>query len=170
MPALKDRWPGHPSIPLRVFGPSQYLVMLPVQLTRPKPKLMVTLKPLPAGVASKLAPPETQSDAEEQQCRQVINGGEVRRTEGTGATPINNFVHWFKVISTNMNPEAQRRALAASRKAASSVFTDAGVDEADSIAVKTAPALDVRKVEYSTEMAAVGFAPQNTDDKCPSED
>ena len=72
MPALKDRWPGHPSIPLRVFGPSQYLVTPPVQLTRLKPelKLMVTSKPLPAGAASKLVPPETQSDAEEQQCKQ----------------------------------------------------------------------------------------------------
>ena len=59
-----------------------------------------------------------------------------------------------------MNPEAQQRALAASRKAASSVLADAGDDEVDLIAVKTAPTLaGVRKVEYNTEMAAVGFAP-----------
>ena len=59
-----------------------------------------------------------------------------------------------------MNPEAQRRALAASRKAASLVFRDAGDDEMSLIAIKTAPALgDVRKVEYSAEMAAVEFAP-----------
>ena len=90
----------------------------------------------------------------------MITGGEARRTEGTGAAPINNFVHWFEVIFANMNPEAQQRALAASRKAVSSVFADARDNEADSIAVKTAPALgDVRKVEYSAEMAAVGFAP-----------
>ena len=89
----------------------------------------------------------------------MIAGGEARRTEGTGATPINNFVHWFEAISANINPEAQRRALAASRKAALSVFTDAG-DEVDLIAVKTAPALgDKRKVKYSAEMAAVGFTP-----------
>ena len=67
MPALKDRWPGHPSIPPRVFGPSQYLMTPPVQLTKlksnSKPKL--TLKPLPANATLKLVPPETRSDAEE---------------------------------------------------------------------------------------------------------
>ena len=131
---------------------------------------MVTSKPLPAGAASKLVPPETQSDAEELQPRQAMAGGEVRRTEGTGTLPI-NFVHWFKAISTNMNPEAQQRALVASRQAASSVFTDAGDDEGDSIAMKTAPTLrDVRKVKYSGEMAAVGYAAQNRGERCSSED
>ena len=91
----------------------------------------------------------------------MVIGGEARKTEGTEVPPVNNFVHWFEAISTNINPEAQRRALVASRKAASSVFADAGDDEGDSIATKTAPTLDVRKVEYSTEMAAVGFTPQN---------
>ena len=38
-----------------------------------------------------------------------------------------------------MNTEAQRRALAASRKPASSVFADVGDDEVSSIAVKTDP-------------------------------
>ena len=57
-----------------------------------------------------------------------------------------------------MNTEAQRRALTASRKAASSVFTDAGDDKATSIAVETAPVQgDVKRVEYSVEMAEVGF-------------
>ena len=96
-PAMKDRWPGHQSILPRVFGPSQYLMMPPTQLTKPrlKLKLMVTSKPLPADAASKLTPPETQSDAEEQQHRKLIAGGDVRRVEGTSAALINNFVHWF---------------------------------------------------------------------------
>ena len=66
-PALKDRWPSHPSIPPRVSGPSQYLMMPPVQLTKLKSTLKpkVTSKPLPANLTSKLVPPETQSDAEE---------------------------------------------------------------------------------------------------------
>ena len=70
-PALKDRWPGHPSIPPRVFGPSQYLMMPLVQLTKPKStskptsKLKLTLKLLLANSTLKLVPPETQSDAEE---------------------------------------------------------------------------------------------------------
>ena len=56
-PALKDRWLGHLSIPPRVFGPSQYLMIPPTQLT--KLKLMVTSKPLPADAPLKLVPPET---------------------------------------------------------------------------------------------------------------
>ena len=57
-----------------------------------------------------------------------------------------------------MNAEAQKRALAASRKAASSVFTDVGDDEVSLIAVQAAPVQgDVRRVEYSAEMAEVGF-------------
>ena len=71
-------------------------------------------------------------------------------------------MQWFQVISANMNTEAQRRALAASRKAASSVFTDVGDEEVSLIAVQTAPAQgDVRKVEYSAEMA------QSRDEGCP---
>ena len=38
-----------------------------------------------------------------------------------------------------MNTEAQKRALAASRKAASFVFADVADDEVSLIAVKTAP-------------------------------
>ena len=67
-----------------------------------------------------------------------------------------------------MNTEAQRRELAPSRKAASSVFTDVGDKEASLIAVQAAPARgDVRKVEYSAEMAAVGFTPRSRDEGCP---
>ena len=58
---------------------------------------------------------------------------------GTDVTPINNFVQCFQAISANMNTEAQKRALAASRKAASSVFADVRDDEASLIAVETAP-------------------------------
>ena len=48
-------------------------------------------------------------------------------------------MQWFQVISANMNTEAQRRALAASRKAALSVFTDVGDEEGGSIAAETTP-------------------------------
>ena len=143
-PASKDRWPGYPSIPPRVFGPSQYLMTLPVQLTKLKStskltlKLRLTSKPLPVKVTSKLVP--TQTDAEECRCTQLVVGGDIRRVVGADVAPINNFVQWFKAISANMNTEAQRRALAASRKAASSVFTDIGDEEVSLIAVQTAPA------------------------------
>ena len=59
----------------------------------------------------------------------------------------------------------------ASRKAASSVFADAGDDKVSLMTVKTAPApRDVRKVKYSAELAVVGFTPQSRDEKHPSED
>ena len=55
----KERWIGHPSIPLRVFGPKPYLVTPPIQMTKPK----AILKSLPASSSiSKLVLKETQSD------------------------------------------------------------------------------------------------------------
>ena len=67
-----------------------------------------------------------------------------------------------------MNTEVQRRALAASRKTASSVFTDVGEEEVSSIAVQAASVRgDVRRVEYSAEMAAVGFPSQSREEGSP---
>ena len=67
-----------------------------------------------------------------------------------------------------MNTEAQRRALATSRKAASSVFPDVGDKEVSLIAVETAPVRgDVRRVEYSVEMTEVGFPSRSRDEGCP---
>ena len=85
-------------------------------------------------------------------------GGDTRRLAGSDIMLINNFVQWFQAISANMNAEAQKRALAASRKAASFVFADVGDDEESSIAAETASAQgDVRRVEYSAEIAEIGF-------------
>ena len=61
-------------------------------------------------------------------------------------------------MERNMNVEAQKRALVASRKAASSVFADVGDVEESLIAAEAAPVQsDVRRVEYSAEMAEIGF-------------
>ena len=133
-PMSKERSIGHPSIPPRVFGPSQYLVMSPIQMTKPK----LTSKPLPANSIPKLVPPETQSDAEEHQCIELRAGGDTKRSTGADAAPINNFVRWFQAISANMNAEAQKRALVASRKVDSSVFADVGDDENSSAVAKAA--------------------------------
>ena len=63
-----------------------------------------------------------------------------------------------------MNAEAQKRALVVSRKAVSSVFTDVGDDEDSFVAAEAAPAQgDVRRVEYSAEMAEIGFPAQSRD-------
>ena len=61
-----------------------------------------------------------------------------------------------------MNVEAQRRALAASRKVASSVFADVEDDDESSIVAESAPVQsDLRRVEYSAEMAEIGFPSQS---------
>ena len=83
---------------------------------------------------------------------------DARKSTGADAAPIHNFVQWFQANSANMNAEAQERALAASRKAASSVFADVGDDEDSSAKVAAAPAIgDVRRVEYNAEMGEIGF-------------
>ena len=159
-PMSKERWIGHLSIPTRVFGPSQYLMMPPVWMIKPK----LTLKPLPANSTSKLVPPETQSDAQHCQQIELMAGGNARRSTRADAAPINNFMQWFQAISANMNAEAQKRALAASRKAASSVFTDEWDDEDSTALAEAAPAQGyVRRVEYSAEMAEIGFPAQSRD-------
>ena len=85
-------------------------------------------------------------------------GGDARRSAGADAALINNFMRWFQAISANMNAEAQKRALVASWKAASLVFAGVGDDEDSSVATEAAPAQsDVKKVEYSAEMAEIGF-------------
>ena len=106
-PMSKERWIEHPSIPPRVFGPSQYLLTPPVWMF----KLKLTSKSLPASSTSKLVPPETQSDAEDHQQIKLTAGGNTGRLAGADAAPINNFVRWFQAISANMNAEAQKRAL-----------------------------------------------------------
>ena len=68
-----------------------------------------------------------------------MGGGDTRRLAGTDAALINHFVQWFQAISANMNAEAQKRALATSRKAASSAFADVGDDEESLIAAEAAP-------------------------------
>ena len=68
-----------------------------------------------------------------------MGGGNTRRLAGTDIALINHFVQWFQAISANMNMEAQRRVLAASQKATSSVFADEGDDEGSSNLVKAAP-------------------------------
>ena len=86
---LKERWIGHPSILPWVFGPRQYLMTLPIQMTKPK----LTSKPLPASSSiSKLVLNETQSDAEDHQRIKLTGGGDTRRLAETDVAPINHFM------------------------------------------------------------------------------
>ena len=65
-----------------------------------------------------------------------------------------------------MNAEAQRRALSASQKAASSAFADEVDDKESSNMIEVAPVRgDPRWVEYSAEIAEIGFPPQNRDQR-----
>ena len=85
-------------------------------------------------------------------------GGNARRLAGTNVVLINHLVQWFQAISAKVNVGAQRRALAALWKAAFSVFTNEGDDGGSLNVVEAAPVQgDLRRVEYSAEMAEIGF-------------
>ena len=89
-----------------------------------------------------------------------MGGSNARGLAGTDVAQINHFVSWFQTISANMNAEAQRRALSASWKATSSVFTDEGDDKGSLNVVEAAPVRgDLRRVEYSAEITKIGFPP-----------
>ena len=93
-PISKDRWLGHPSIPLRMFRLTQYLVTPPIQWTKlTKPK--VTLKPLPPTSALKLVLKETQSDLEDHRRVKLMGGGDVKGSAKAEVGLINHFVCWF---------------------------------------------------------------------------
>ena len=144
-PTLKDRWIGHPSIPQRMFGPRQYLVIPPIQRTKPR----VTSKPL-------LVP----KDLEDHRRVKLTGRGDAKSLVKAEAGPINHFVHCFQTISANLDTEVQKRALSASQEAASSVLTNEWYDKGKSNVVKVAPVQsDLRRVEYSAEMVEIGFPP-----------
>ena len=155
----KDRWIGHPFIPPRKFCLRQYLVTPPIQETNPK----MTSRLLPMSSSTwKLVLRETRSNPED--CRRVelVGGGDARSSAKTEAALINHRVCWFQAICANMNAEVQKRALTASQKAASFVFTDEWDGEESLKVVEVALAQsDLRRVEYSAEMVEIGFPPQN---------
>ena len=126
-----------------------------------KPRM--TSKSLPAlSSTSKLVPKETRSDPEDHRRVELMGGDDARGLVKTEAAPINHFMQWFQAISANMNAEAQKRALSASRKAASSMFADEGDYEGNLNVIEAAPVQsDLRRVEYSAEMAEVGFPLQS---------
>ena len=154
-PMSKDRWLGHPSILLRMFGPKQYLVTPLIQKTKPR----VTSKPLPAaGSTSKLVPKETQSNFKD--CRRVklTSRGDAKGLVKADVGPIKHFVHWFQTISANLDTEVQKKALSASWEAASSLLTNESYDEGKSNVIEVIPIQnDIRRVKYSAEMVAAGF-------------
>ena len=156
-PILKERWLGHPSIPLRMFEPRQYLVTAPIQQTKlTKPK--VTSKPLPPTSALKLVPKETQSDFEDHRRVKLTGGGHAKSSGKAEVGLINYFVSWFQTISVNTYVEAQKRALSASWEADSSVLANEWYDKGKLDDVKVASARsDQRRVKYSAKIAKIGF-------------
>ena len=62
--------------------------------------------------------------------------------------------------SANLNVEVQKRTLTASQEAAFYILINEWYDEGKSDAVKVSPVQsDLRRVEYSAEMAEIGFPP-----------
>ena len=91
-----------------------------------------------------------------------MGGGDVKGLVRAEAGLISHFIHWFQTISANLDTEVQKRALSALQKAASSVLTNEWYDEGKSNVVEASPVQsDLRRVEYSAEMAEIGFPHQS---------
>ena len=94
-----DRWPGHPCIPRRVFGPREYLVP-PIQPTRPQ----VTSKSLPAvGGGSRLAQDQPRSEFGTFKLSRATGNVCTSRPRDIESASISLFMSWFKTISANLN-------------------------------------------------------------------
>ena len=93
-----------------------------------------------------------------------MGGGDARGSAKAEVGSINHFICWFQTMSVNTNAKAQKRALSASQKAASSVLANEWYDKGKSDAVKVAPVQsDQRRVEYSAKMAEIGFPSRGQD-------
>ena len=153
-----DRWPGHPCIPRRVFGPREYLLDPLLQPTRPQ----VTLKPLPAaGCGSRLAQDQPQSKFGTFKPSGATGNACTSRSRDTEIVLISLFMSWFKTISANLDEKVKQRALFACWEAASSVIAKELCDrEEPTEATHGCPEAthghpEARRVEYSAETADI---------------
>ena len=153
-----DRWPGHPCIPRRVFGPREYLVDPPVQPTRPR----VTSKPLPAaGGGSRPAQDQPQSEFGTFKLSEATGNACTSRSRDTESALINLFMSLFETISANLDETVKRRTLFACQEAASSMIAEELCDREElAEATHERPEAthgcpEARRVEYSAETADI---------------
>ena len=104
----KERWLGHPCIPKRVFGPREYLVNPPLQLSKPQ----VTSKPMPAASGGSVpVQDQPQSEIETFKPSRAISNTCTSRSRNTEDISSSLFMSWFKTVSANFDMRVKCKAL-----------------------------------------------------------
>ena len=115
-------WEGHPCIPKRVFGPKEYLINPPLQLSKPR----VTSRLLPAA-SSRMVLMSHRPQSE-------LGSFEVTRTPRYGCslepkvqkdTARKQFIAWFNTACANLDPRVKHRVLLASKDATLAIIAEA---------------------------------------------
>ena len=115
-------WKGHPCIPKRVFCPKEYLIDLPLQISKPR----VTSRPLPAASSGMVLT--------SYRPRSELGSFEVTRTPRDGRslepkvqedTARKQFIAWIDTACANLEPRVKYRALLASKVATLAIIGEA---------------------------------------------
>ena len=140
----KERWLEHPCIPRRVFGPREYLVNPPLQLSKPQ----VTSRPMSAASGgSVLVQDQPRSEIGTFKPSGATSNTCTSRSKNTEDISSSIFMSWFETVSANLNTKVKHKALFACREAASAVIAEewGNVEEQTEV---THGHLNARRVEY----------------------
>ena len=147
----KERWLGHPCIPRIVFGPREYLVDPPLQLSKPQ----VTSRPLSAASdGSVLVQDQPQSEIRTFKPSGARSNTCTSNLKNTEDISSSIFMSWFKTVSANLDTKVKHKALFACQEAASAVVTKDWCNVEGQTEV-THGRLNARRVEYCAEMADI---------------
>ena len=146
----KAGWLGHPCIPRRVFGPKEYLVNPPLQLSKPQ----VTLRPLSAASGgSVLVQDQPQSKIGTFQPSGATSNTCTSKSKNTEDISSSIFMSWFETVQ-DLDTRIKCKALFACQEAASTVIAKEWCNVEDQTEV-THGRLNARRVEYCAEMADI---------------
>ena len=113
-------WEGHPCIPKRVFGPKEYLINPPLQLSKPR----VTLRPLPAASDGMVLMSHwPQSELGSFKVTRTPRYGHSLEPKVQEDTARKQFIAWFNTTCANLDTRVKHRALLSSKDAALAVIT-----------------------------------------------
>ena len=94
-------WEGHPCIPKRVFGPKEYLIDPPLQLSKPR----VTSRPLPAASGGfVLTNHRPQSELGSFKATRTPRYGHSSEPKVQEDTARKQFIAWFDTTCANLDP------------------------------------------------------------------
>ena len=103
-----ERWIGHPSIPLRVFGPTEYLDEPPKQLTKPQTAMM----------------PRLDTDDPSFNTQALSSSADFQPTQQEGSlhgpkelSLGQKFAQWFDFTFIDYSPVVRQKAIKASQEA-----------------------------------------------------